>query len=144
MKADAKKKLDAQLSRRLATSGFRFTPQREHVYSVLLRRRDHPTAEEVFIRAKREMPDISMATVYNCLDALVRCGLARQVSLERGAARFCPNMREHCHFYCDQCESVFDIPLPDDPGIALPKGFKPARFDVAIHGLCPDCGNGKP
>ena len=37
-------------------------------------KRDHPTAEEVFIRAKRGMPEISMATVYNCLDALVRSG----------------------------------------------------------------------
>src|SRR6266496_5325553 len=95
------------LNERLATSGFRFTPQREHVYTVLLQKRDHPTAEEVFIRAKREMPDISMATVYNCLDALVRSGLARQVTLERGAARFCPNMQEHCHFYCAGCENVF-------------------------------------
>ena len=61
-----------RLNERLAAGGFRFTPQREHVYAVLLRKRDHPTAEEVFIRAKREIPDISMATVYNCLDALVR------------------------------------------------------------------------
>jgi len=101
-----------RLSQRLTTGGFRFTPQRQHVYAVLLQKRDHPTAEEVFIRTKREMPDISMATVYNCLDALVQCGLARQVTLERGAARFCPNMQEHCHFYCDTCEGVFDIDLP--------------------------------
>ncbi len=69
------KKTDSEFSERLNTSGFRFTPQRQHVYDVLLQRRDHPTAEEVFIRAKRTMPDISMATVYNCLDALVKCGL---------------------------------------------------------------------
>ena len=74
-----KKKLNGDLNERLTTGGFRFTPQREHVYDVLLQKRDHPTAEEVFIRAKREMPDISMATVYNCLDALVECGLVRQV-----------------------------------------------------------------
>jgi hypothetical protein len=43
------------------TSGFRFTPQRQQVYLVLLQKRDHPTAEEVFIRAKRQMPDISHA-----------------------------------------------------------------------------------
>ena len=135
--------LDDQLNERLATRGFRFTPQREHVYAVLLRKRDHPTAEEVFIRAKREIPDISMATVYNCLDALVECGLARQVTLERGATRFCPNMREHCHFYCDQCQSVFDIDLPAEPGIALPKGYRAERYDVAIHGRCPACSNGK-
>jgi Fur family transcriptional regulator, peroxide stress response regulator len=131
--------IDPQLHERLATRGFRFTPQREQVYVVLLRKRDHPTAEEVFIRAKRDMPDISMATVYNCLDALVKCGLARQVTLERGATRFCPNMQEHGHFYCDGCRNVFDIALPAAPGIELPKGYLAERYDIAIHGRCPAC-----
>jgi Fur family peroxide stress response transcriptional regulator len=127
------------LNRGLARGGFRFTPHREHVYAVLLQERDHPRAEEVFIRAKREMPDISMATVYNCLDALVHCGLVRQVTLGRGAARFCPNMREHGHFYCDTCERVFDIDLPSATGVALPKGFSAGRYDIAIYGRCPAC-----
>src|SRR6185312_5219190 len=136
------KKADEHLSERLSTSGFRFTPQRQHVYDVLIEERDHPTAEEVFIRAKRRMPEISMATVYNCLDALVRSGVARQVTVDRGAARFCPNMREHCHFFCDTCEHVFDIELPDEgpAGITLPKGFKAGRFEIAIHGICSECG----
>ena len=137
------KRLDEHLSKQLSTSGFRFTPQRQHVYDVLIEERDHPTAEEVFIRSKRVMPDISMATVYNCLDALVRCGVARQVNVDRGATRFCPNMREHCHFYCDTCEKVFDIDLPNEgpAGITLPRGFKAARFEIAIHGLCAKCGD---
>jgi Fur family transcriptional regulator, peroxide stress response regulator len=135
--------VDERLSARLSSSGFRFTRQRGHVYAVLLQKRDHPTAEGVFIRAKREMPDISMATVYNCLDALVRCGLARQVMLERGAVRFCPNMREHCHFYCDGCDRVFDIPLPPAARFALPKGFKAERFDLAVHGRCAACGGAR-
>ena len=63
------------LHQRLERSGLRITPQREHVYNVLLGKKDHPTAEEVFIRSKKGMPEISMATVYNCLDALVSCGL---------------------------------------------------------------------
>src|ERR1041385_4923212 len=143
MSAPRKPVFDNCLNERLATGGFRFTPQREHVYSVLLGKRDHPTAEEVFIRTKREMPDISMATVYNCLDALVQCGLVRQVTLERGAARFCPNMQEHCHFYCDGCQKVFDINLMAGAGVALPKGFKAERYDIAIHGQCPDCSAAK-
>ncbi len=130
---------ESGLDERLAQRGLRFTPQRKHVYAVLLQERDHPTAEQVFIRAKREMPEISMATVYNCLDALVKCGLVRQVTLERGAARFCPNMREHCHFYCDTCDSVFDVELPAQPGIGVPTGFKAERVDIAIHGRCPAC-----
>lgn len=127
------------LPERLASQGFRFTSQREQVYNVLLGERDHPTAETVFIRAKAQMPDISMATVYNCLTALVKCGAVRQVALERGAARFCPNMREHCHFYCDTCDTVFDIGMAAPAGVELPKGFRAVRYDIAIHGACPKC-----
>jgi len=141
----AGKKLNGGLSERLNTGGFRFTPQRQHVYDVLMQKRDHPTAEEVFIRSKRAMPEISMATVYNCLDALVECGLVRQVQLDRGATRFCPNMHEHCHFYCDVCDTVFDVDLPakSQPGVSLPKGFKAQRYEIAIHGVCPDCAKKK-
>ena len=137
------KKLDEHLSKQLLTSGFRFTPQRRHVYDVLNEERDHPTAEEVFIRSKRRMPEISMATVYNCLDALVRSGVARQVTVDRGATRFCPNMREHCHFYCDTCKNVFDVEMTNEgpAGITLPKGFKASRFEIAIHGLCAKCAS---
>ncbi len=127
------------LTEQLATRGFRFTHQRQQVYDVLLEQRDHPTAEEVFIRAKKSSPNISMATVYNCLTALVKCGLVKQVALERGASRYCPNMHEHCHFYCDACDSVFDIDLAEAATIPLPQGFTAERFDIAIHGRCPNC-----
>ena len=50
------KNISNEFSARLNTGGFRFTPQRQQVYDVLLHKRDHPTAEEVFIRAKRAMP----------------------------------------------------------------------------------------
>lgn len=141
MNGTGKNMRSGPLSERLTGSGLRLTPQRDRVYAVLLQKRDHPTAEEVFIRAKRQMPDISLATVYNCLDALVKCGLAKQVTLERGPTRFCPNMQEHCHFYCDSCHGVFDVSMPSAMGNGLPKGFKAQRFDVTIHGLCPACSN---
>ncbi len=134
---------DIRLDERLATSGFRFTPQRQHVYAVLLQTRDHPTAEEVFIRAKRALPDISMATVYNCLDALVKCGVVRQVMVDRGAVRFCPNMREHGHFYCDGCGSVFDVDLPPAAPLPLPRGFRADRIDLSVHGRCPACARSR-
>jgi Fur family transcriptional regulator, peroxide stress response regulator len=140
MKAVETIEKERHLTERLATSGFRFTEQRRRVYDVLLEKLDHPTAEDVFIRARRAMPEISHATVYNCLDALVRCGLVRQVQLERGAARFCPNMEEHCHYYCDECGAVFDVPLNGDSTVVpRPKGFKIDHYDIAVHGLCADC-----
>lgn len=133
-------KQNGQLGERLSASGFRFTPQRRHVYDVLSQKLDHPTAEEVFIRAKKGMPEISLATVYNCLDALVESGMVRQVQLQRGATRFCPNMEEHAHYHCDTCGAVFDVMLPANSGFApKPKGFKVDHYDIAVHGVCAGC-----
>ena len=138
--AHSHSKSEQHLTERLSTSGFRFTPQRQQVYDVILHKRDHPTAEEVFIRAKKAMPDISHATVYNCLDALVKCGLVRQVQLQRGATRFCPNMEEHCHYYCDACGEVFDVPLQkDSTAMPRPAGFLVDHYDIAVHGRCASC-----
>jgi Fur family peroxide stress response transcriptional regulator len=142
MKSPARHKTDSQFNQRLAEGGLRLTPQREHVYRVLLDKRDHPTAETVFLRAKQTRPDISMATVYNCLDALVRCGLVKAVHHHRGATQYCPNMREHSHFYCESCGSVFDIdfvPQPAKAEIPTPKGFKVTTYELTLRGLCSDC-----
>src|SRR2546425_5730079 len=109
MRVAPNKQLDESLNARLATGGFRFTPQRQQVYKVLLHKRDHPTAEEVFIRAKKDLPEISMATVYNCLDALVQSKLVRLVNHDKGATRYCSNMQEHHHFYCVECGGAVDI-----------------------------------
>jgi len=135
---------DPDLSERLAARGLRATNQREQVYRVLLQERDHPTAEQVFMRSKQAIPEISMATVYNCLDALVKCRLVKEVHLDRGASRYCPNMREHYHFHCAQCGGVFDIDLPgspSDPPLSLPRGFQPTEFEISVRGLCPACSN---
>ena len=131
-----------QLNERLATSGLRPTVQRQQVYDVLLQRRDHPTAEEVFMRSKGSMPEISIATVYNCLDALVKCGLVRQVNLDRSATRYCPNMHKHFHFYCDQCGTIYDIDAPESGApvpVQVPEGFSVGQCEISIRGSCPAC-----
>ncbi len=144
MKARSQHEDEQHLTEQLGATGLRLTPQRQQVYDVLVQKRDHPTAEEVFIRAKKQMPEISHATVYNCLDALVKSGLARQVTVDRGATRFCPNMHEHGHFHCDTCGAVLDVDLADElAGVSLPRGFQPLRYEVAIHGVCADCAQKK-
>jgi Fur family peroxide stress response transcriptional regulator len=132
---------DSGLNERLAHSGLRLTPQRQHVFEVIRQKLDHPTADQVFIRARQTMPEISMATVYNCLDALVQCGLVRQVNLDRAATRFCPNMHDHYHFYCDDCGQVYDIDAVKykHPASTLPPGFLAKHVETSIRGLCPDC-----
>lgn len=127
----------------ISHSGHRLTPQRRGVYEVLLEKRDHPTATEVFIRAKQKMPNISLATVYNCLDTLVECGLARQVNVEREATRFCANQQEHGHFVCDKCGKVTDVPVSSGKSIDqawnLPEQFNVTHSEITLRGICADC-----
>jgi Fur family transcriptional regulator, peroxide stress response regulator len=134
--------IDPRFTERLASRGFRLTPRREHVYTVLLQERDHPTAEQVFMRAKKEMPEISMATVYNCLDALVKCRLVREVNLDRVAMHYCPNMGEHFHFFCDDCGGVFDVDYIENGQkgpLTVPAGFEATGYEISVHGACPKC-----
>nr|ADI23079.1 Fe2+/Zn2+ uptake regulation proteins [uncultured gamma proteobacterium HF0770_07M15] len=109
---------------------------------MLLDKLDHPTADEVFLHAKQEKPDISMATVYNCLDALVKHHLVKQVHLDRAATRYCPNMHEHAHFQCEDCAGISDFEgasKPRQSGFKVPRGFKVTHSEVSMRGVCSDC-----
>jgi Fe2+ or Zn2+ uptake regulation protein len=49
-------------------------------------------------------------------------------------------MEEHCHYYCDTCGEVFDVPFPAHTAdMPHPKGFKVDHYDIAVHGLCAAC-----
>jgi Fur family transcriptional regulator, peroxide stress response regulator len=126
------------LSQHLTDSGLRSTPQREVVYQVILAKRDHPTAEEIFARVKASMPTISLATVYNCLDALVQCGLIKQVNFVREPTRYCPNLHEHAHFHDEKTGEIHDVAIPDDLSdrlrAVLPLGYIAEHIDLSFRG----------
>jgi len=126
------------LAQRLSDSGLRSTPQREVIYSVLLTKRDHPTAEDVFARAKPEMPMISLATVYNCLETLVQCNLVRAVNFERGPTRYCPNLHPHAHFHDEETGATRDIDLPtglvDQVKSILPPSLDATSVEIIFRG----------
>ena len=126
------------LSQRLADSGLRSTPQREVVYNVLLKKRDHPTADEVYARVRTELPSISLATVYNCLETLAQCGLIRVVNFERGPTRYCPNLRPHAHFHDERTGKTYDIDLPpeiiDTVNTVLPSGYDAKSVEIIFRG----------
>ena len=98
-------------------SGLRMTRQRQEVYRILQQERNHPTANDVFMRVKDRLPSISLATVYNCLEALVQHGIIRQVNFDRESSRYCPNLNEHGHFHDAATGVIHDVDFK--PGINL-------------------------
>lgn len=132
------KEAKVALDTALAEHGLRSTRQREHVFRVLLQKRDHPTADEVYARSKDGMDTISLATVYNCLETLVGCGLVRAVNYERESTRYCPNLHEHAHFQDRKTGRVYDVDLPPDLmgrlKSILPDGYNADSIELYFHG----------
>ena len=128
----------AVLCEKLKSCDVRPTPQREVVLKVILEKRDHFMADEIFARVKGLMPTISLATVYNCLETLVRGGLVRQVNLERAPTRYCPNLHEHAHFHDESTGKVHDVQLPenfmDQLRAILPAGFDASTIELNFRG----------
>lgn len=121
--------------------GLRMTRQRREVYRVLMENRDHPTANDVFLRVKDALPHISLATVYNCLEALVQHGVIRQVNFDRNPSRFCPNAEEHGHFHDQLTGSIHDVSFK--PGVSLidlldlPEGTVISDIEITLRGELP-------
>ena len=129
---------NSTLAQRLTNSGLRSTPHRELVFEVILAKRDHPTAEEVFDRVKKRMPTISLATVYNCLETLVQGGLIKQVNFVREPTRYCPNLHEHAHFHDDATGEIHDVEIPPDLMMrlrsVLPPNHVAEHIDLSFRG----------
>ncbi len=88
--------------------GLRLTPQRMSVYRALCELR-HPTAEEVREQVRRLTPAITVATVYNTLETLVKSGLAEKVFTLDNKMRFDADTRPHHHLYDNRTHSISDL-----------------------------------
>jgi len=121
--------------------GLRMTKQRQEVYRLLREQRDHPTAQDLFLRVKDSLPNISLATVYNCLEALVQHGLVRQVNFDRESSRYCPNLEEHGHFHDKRSGAIHDVTFKPGVNLAdvldLPAGTVITDVEITLRGELP-------
>jgi Fur family peroxide stress response transcriptional regulator len=119
-------------------NGLRMTRQRREVYKSLMENRVHPTAQDVFMEVKDKLPQISLATVYNCLEALVQHGIIRQVHFDRESCRYCPNLHELGHFHDHSTGKIHDITFK--PGVKLedflelPAGTQITNIELTLRG----------
>ncbi|HEX8773432.1 MAG TPA: transcriptional repressor [Pyrinomonadaceae bacterium] len=119
------------------------TPQRDAVLQVIRETDSHLTAGEVFEAARRRLPSISYATVYNSLRYLTEAGLVREINQGKGASRYDREMERHDHAVCTHCGKLVDFDLPATTELmraaARRSRFKPESVHLTLRGVCPDC-----
>ncbi len=135
---------DQILRKALEARGHRFTHQRAAVYRLLADTTVHPTADEVFLGVRAEVPGMSLATVYKSLETIVACGLASKLSHADGSARYDGRTDPHHHARCLACGSVSDIQgeLRDSELSQVQSevnGFHVTGYQLELTGYCPEC-----
>ena len=108
---------EARVRHALEAAGCRFTRQRAAVYSYLEQVSDHPTTDEIYRAVRRKLPTISLATVYNALEALVKSRLATRLTYGDGSARYDCRSDDHYHLRDVVTGEVRDLPAEFDPDL---------------------------
>jgi len=122
--------------------GIPVTMQRRVILEAVLKRKDHPTADQIYEEVQEQIPQLSRTTIYRVLDALVELGVIRRMQ-QTGGARFDGKVDRHHHLVCIRCGKIIDLEDTALDKLSVPrrklKGFKIDNFSVHFSGICSDC-----
>ncbi|MBQ7095174.1 MAG: transcriptional repressor [Clostridia bacterium] len=118
------------------------TKQRALILQVIRESGQHLTAEEIYQAAKKQMPNIAQATVYNNLLHLAAAGEIRRISIQGEKDRYDKTDVPHIHAICEGCGKIWDHPsegllqkLEQEMGVPI------HYYELAVHCKCKDCAS---
>lgn len=121
----------------------RMTSQRQIILEELQRNRQHMTADELYGLVRKQMPRISLATVYRNLEFLSESGMIAKLEVSGRQKCFDGDVAGHDHVSCLQChrvENVFlDLEKEDCPSHGVVDGYIIIGRRLEFVGLCPEC-----
>jgi Fur family transcriptional regulator, peroxide stress response regulator len=133
----------AEFTDRCRRRGLAITPQRVAVMRVLVNSGDHPRAETVFAKVRKEYPNISLATVHRTLETLCAIGEARKVTPLHDSARYDGNTAPHHHVVCVRCRKIRDLDVPEFNDLLRGRhnlgDFQLLGCSVEVQALCKEC-----
>jgi len=117
--------------------------QREAILRIVKNTTSHPGADWVYNQVRKEIPNISMGTVYRNLKLLAQAGQIRELDIPGSASRFDGSTSKHQHLICEKCGRIFDldeaIDLKVEARIFQKTGFQVKGKYLKFIGLCSDC-----
>jgi Fe2+ or Zn2+ uptake regulation protein/O6-methylguanine-DNA--protein-cysteine methyltransferase len=126
----------------LRSRGIRSTPQRRAILSAFSgERAEHLSADEIYARAARSVPELSRATVYATVAEFSELGLLSAFG-SPDPVRYETRLEPHAHFRCRLCLRVFDLLSgAQDPGQIDDTGFHLERVETRAEGICAECSD---
>ncbi|MGE4565298.1 MAG: Fur family transcriptional regulator [Victivallaceae bacterium] len=120
------------------------TVQRSALLDELQQSGLHLTADELYLRLREKVPQISLATIYRNLEELAERGIIGKVESAGRPKRFEARTGGHYHCRCRGCGELFD--MPEDSAAKLKRffaGFLPSvgcdSVKIEFDGCCRSC-----
>ena len=121
----------------------KYSRQREAIKEFMMTRKDHPTADVVYMNVRKEFPNISLGTVYRNLTLLSDMGELLRLRVGDGVDHFDATTTSHYHFICKNCGAVTDLDTPIIHSIdtVASENFKGqiAGHVTYFYGTCEHC-----
>ena len=121
----------------------RMTRQRRLILGEFQTPGKHFTADEVYARVRKKLPNISLGTVYRNLDLLSQAGLIKRLHLGGRQKQYDGGMHKHYHVRCVRCGRISDVsadPFGDlDAAAASTSDFAILGHQLEFEGLCAKC-----
>ena len=121
--------------------GLKLTPQRLAILHYLEGNTEHPSADDIFRTVSKKYPTMSLATVYNTLEALRQRGHLRELTIDPSKKRFDPNPKAHNHLICVRCKKTVDIHTEIKISVSSREssGFEIIGHHIEFYGICGQC-----
>jgi len=120
----------------------RMTNQRLKIIDYLKSVKTHPNAKTVYEAVRKELPAITLATVYRNLNLLAEQGEILRLEINN-EYRYDGDLCKHQHCICKECGEIFDVFHPDISDYALRKiehdDFHPECVNIIYGGTCKKC-----
>lgn len=117
--------------------------QRDAILRVINHTTTHPGADWIYDQVRKEIPNISLGTVYRNLKLLAQAGEIKELDIPGISSRFDGRTSNHHHLICEECGRIFDMEESVDRTIeiriAQKTGFKVKMQYLKFIGLCSDC-----
>lgn len=118
------------------------TKQRELIYSIINESYDHLTAQEIYIQAKKTLPNIAFGTVYRNLDLMVKANQIRIIEIANDSNRYDKTLTPHDHAICENCGRVEDIFIGDlKKTLEKNNPIHVKSYNLIVNCICKECKN---
>lgn len=135
--------MEQRVTALLREKGFKVTPQRLAIYSVLAATKSHPSAEMIFHQLQPLYPTMSLATVYKTIEILQEIDLVQRLNVGEDSFRYDANTISHAHIRCSECNRVDDLDSVDYADfvnfVAKQTAYQITGQQFYFFGVCPQC-----